>query len=162
VEAAFQIEQTERNAHYGPLLSPSGNAVLCAQYNARGGLRSVPSLPDNKCKFCLSGSHKEDSCFAKERSKEAAQMRTKERQEERKAGKKNCGGDCTAVALALAPAALTLPKAPTPPPKVTTLSRAAAVKESAAHASVCLAGMHNTHADLHWIADSGATSHMST
>jgi hypothetical protein len=36
------------------------------------------------------------------------------------------------------------------------------VTESAARASVCLAGTHDTHADVHWIADSGATSHMST
>jgi hypothetical protein len=41
VEAAFQIEQTERTAHHGPLLSPSGNAALRTQYNARGGMRSV-------------------------------------------------------------------------------------------------------------------------
>jgi hypothetical protein len=162
VEAAFQIKQTERNAHHGPLLSLSGDAALRAQYNARGGSRSAPSLPDNKCKFCLSGGHKEETCFAKERSKEAAQMRTKERQEERKAGKKNHGGDRAAVASALASAAPTSPKAPTPPPKVTASSRAAAVKESATCTSVRLAGTHNTHADAHWIADSGATSHMST
>jgi hypothetical protein len=72
VEAAFQIEQTKRNTHHGPLFSPSGNVALCAQYNTRGGLRSAPSLPDDKCEFCLSGSHKEESCFAKKRSKEAA------------------------------------------------------------------------------------------
>jgi hypothetical protein len=116
VEAAFQIEQTEHNAHHGPLLSPSGDAALCTQYNARGGLRSAPSLPDNKCEFCLSGGHKEETCFAKERSKEATQTCTKERQEERKAGKKNRGGDRAAVASALASAAPTSPKAPTPPP----------------------------------------------
>jgi hypothetical protein len=162
VEAAFQIKQTERNAHHGPLLSPSGNTSLCAQYNACGGSHSVPSSLDNKCEFCLAGGHKEDSCFTKERSKEAAQTRTKERQEERKAGKKNRGGDCAAVALASASAAPTSPKAPTLPPKVTALSRAATVKESATCASVHLAGTHNTHADTHWIADLGATSHMST
>jgi hypothetical protein len=162
VETAFQIEQTERNAHHGPLLSPSGNAALHAQYNARGGSHSAPSSPNDKCEFCLAGGHKEESCFAKERSKEAAQTRTKEHQEECKAGKKNCGGDCAAVALASAPATPTLPKAPTPPPKTTALSRATSVKESAACASVCLAGTHDTHTDAHWIADSGATSHMST
>jgi hypothetical protein len=162
VEAAFQIEQTERNAHHGPLLSLSSDAALCAQYNTRGGLHSAPSLLDDKCEFCLSGGHKEETCFAKEHSKEAAQTRTKERQEEHKAGKKNRGEDCAAVASVLASAAPTLPKAPMPPPKVTATSRAAAVKESTAHASVCLAGTHDMHADVHWIADSGATSHMST
>jgi hypothetical protein len=162
VEAAFQIEQTEHNAHHGPLLSPSGDTMLCTQYNAHGSLRSAPSSPDNKCEFCLASGHKEESSFAKERSKEAAQTCTKERQEERKAGKKNCGGDRAAVALASASAAPTSPKAPTPPPKTTTSSCAATVKESAARASVRLAGTHDTHADAHWIADSGATSHMST
>jgi hypothetical protein len=159
VEATFQIEQTECSSS---LLFPSGNAMLCAQYNAHGGLRSAPSSPDNKCMFCLDGSHKEESCFAKECSKEAAQMHTKECQEEHKAGKKNCGGDCAAVALVSASATPTFSKAPTPPPKVTTLSHAAAVKKCAARASVRLAGMHNTHADAHWITDLGATSHMST
>jgi hypothetical protein len=143
MEAAFQIEQTERNAHHGPLLSLSGNAALRTQYNARGSLRSAPSLPDDKSEFCLAGSHKEDSCFAKERSKEATQMRTKERQEERKAGKKNRGGDRAAVASASASAAPTSPKAPMPTPKATASSRAATVKESAARASVRLAGTHN-------------------
>jgi hypothetical protein len=162
VEAAFQIEQTECNAHHGPLLSPSGNAMLRAQYNACGGLRSAPSSPDDKCEFCLSSSHKEETCFAKEHSKEAAQTRTKECQEERKAGKKNSGGDRAAVASASASAAPTSPKAPTPPPKVIASSRAAAVKESATRTSVRLAGTHDTHTDAHWIADSGATSHMST
>jgi hypothetical protein len=28
VEATFQVEQTERDAHPGPLLSPSGDAAL--------------------------------------------------------------------------------------------------------------------------------------
>jgi hypothetical protein len=158
VEAAFQIEQTERNAHHSPLLSPSGDAALRAQYNARGGSRSAPSSPDDKCEFCVASGHKEESCFAKERSKEAAQIRTKEHQEECKAGKKNHGGDRAAVALVLASAAPTSPKAPTPPPKVTALSRAAVVKESTARASVRLVGTHDTHADAHWIADLGATS----
>jgi hypothetical protein len=36
------------------------------------------------------------------------------------------------------------------------------VTESAARASVHLASTHDTHADTHWIADLGATSHMST
>jgi hypothetical protein len=162
VEAASQIKQTKCNTHHSPLLSLSGNAALCTQFNACGGSCSAPSSLDNKCKFCLASSHKEETCFAKECSKEAAQMCTKERQEECKAGKKNCGGDCTAVALVLASAIPTLPKAPMLPPKVTTLSCAAAVKESAARASVHLAGTHNTHADVHWIADLGATSHMST
>jgi hypothetical protein len=36
------------------------------------------------------------------------------------------------------------------------------VTKSAARARVRLAGTHNTHTDAHWIADSGATSHMST
>jgi hypothetical protein len=162
VEAVFQIEQTKCNTHHGPLLSPSGDAALCAQYDARSGSRSAPSSPDDKCEFCLSSGHKEETCYAKERSKEAAQTRTKERQEERKASKKNRGGEHAAVALALASAAPTSPKAPTPPPKTTASSRAASVEESAARASVRLASTHDTHADVHWIADSGATSHMST
>jgi hypothetical protein len=162
VEITFQIEQTERNTHHGPLLFLSSNAALCTQYNTRGGSRSAPSSPENKCKFGLAGGHKEETCYAKERSKEAAQTYTKECQEERKAGKKNRGGDRAAVASASASTTPTLPKAPTPPPKVTTSSCAATIKESTACASVCLASTHNTHADMHWIADLGATSHMST
>jgi hypothetical protein len=147
VEATFQIEQVERNTHHSPLLSLSGNAALFTQYNAE---------------LCLAGGHKEETCFAKEHSKEAAQTCTKECQEEQKVGKKNRSGDCATVALALASTAPMLPKAPTLPPKVTTASCTAAVKKSAARASVCLASTHNTHTDMHWIADLGATSHMST
>jgi hypothetical protein len=162
VQAAFQIEQVEHNTHHSPLLSLSTNTALCTQYNACGGLHSAPSLPDNKCKFCLASSHKEETCFAKEHAKEAAQMHTKECQEECKAGKKNRGGDCATVTLASASATPMLPKAPMPPSKVTTASCAAAVKESAACISVRVAGTHNTHTDMHWIADLGATFHMST
>jgi hypothetical protein len=39
---------------------------------------------------------------------------------------------------------------------------AAAVLERAACTTLCLAGLLGTHANAHWIADSGATSHMST
>jgi hypothetical protein len=35
------------------------------------------------------------------------------------------------------------------------------VTELAASASVCLAGLPNMYTDTHWIADAGATSHMS-
>jgi hypothetical protein len=38
---------------------------------------------------------------------------------------------------------------------------AAAVVERTACTTLCLAGLLGTHADAHWIADSGATSHMS-
>jgi hypothetical protein len=40
--------------------------------------------------------------------------------------------------------------------------KAAAVVECAACAMLCLAGLPGTHNNAHWIADSGATSHMST
>jgi hypothetical protein len=50
-----------------------------------------------------------------------------------------------------------LPQAPTP----TAPSDGAKVTELAASTTVCLAGSPNTHADAYWIADTGATSHMS-
>jgi hypothetical protein len=42
------------------------------------------------------------------------------------------------------------------------MHNAAAVVERAACTTLRLAGLPGTHADAHWIADSGATSHMST
>jgi hypothetical protein len=50
VEAAFQIEQTERNAHHSPLLSPSGNTALLSQLYKetaplnKGGVKTSPHL----------------------------------------------------------------------------------------------------------------------
>jgi hypothetical protein len=42
------------------------------------------------------------------------------------------------------------------------IHNATAIIKRAACTTLCLAGLPGTHADTHWIADSGATSHMST
>jgi transposase InsO family protein len=145
VEAAFQVKQTKRSAHHSPLVTPASNAALCTQQNVCNALRMPSSV---KCTFCKATGHTQDQCFARKRAADAAKAKTKERKEERKA-KRRGGGNCAAAATALLSSSSAAPKAP-------------AVKELAASASLCLAGTHDTHADAHWIADSGATSHMST
>jgi hypothetical protein len=145
VAAAFQVEQTERSAHHSPLVTPTGDAALCTQQN----VCNAPRMPSSvECTFCKATGHTHNQCFARERAADAAKAKTKERKEERKA-KRRGGGNCAAAATASLSLSSAAPKAP-------------AVKELAASASLCLASTHNTHADAHWIADSGATSHMST
>jgi hypothetical protein len=145
VEAAFQVEQTKRSAHHGPLVTPAGDAALRTQQNVRTAPRTPSSV---ECTFCKATGHTHNQCFARERAADAAKAKTKERKEERKA-KRRGGGDGAAAATALSSSSSAAPKAP-------------AVKELAASASLRLAGTHDTHADAHWIADLGATSHMST
>jgi hypothetical protein len=147
VEAAFQVKQTKRSTHHRPLVTPAGNTALCMQQNVCNPLRTPSSI---ECTFCKATGHTHNQCFAHKRAADTAKAKTKERKEERKA--KHCGGgNCAAAATALSLLLLSsaAPKAP-------------AVKELTASASLCLAGMHNTHTDTHWIADLGATSHMST
>jgi hypothetical protein len=150
IEAAFQVEQTERNASRGPLYTPAGDTALRTQ-DTRCSNRSAPSgtptTPGKGCAFCEALNHEEASCWAKERAADAARARTKELQEERSKNKKaGCASRAAAATAGTSTGAATKPT----------------VTESAARASVRLAGTHDTHADAHWIADSGATSHMST
>jgi hypothetical protein len=146
VEATFQVEQTKCSAHHGPLVTPAGNIALCMRQDVHNAPRTPSSV---ECTFCKAAGHTQDQCFARKRAADTAKAKTKERKEERKA-KCHGGGNCMAATTALLSLlSFAAPKAPT-------------VKELAASASLCLAGTHNTHADTHWIADSGATSHMST
>jgi transposase InsO family protein len=139
VEAALQLEQTERDAHRSPLLSPSGNTALRATAQApRQNKLGV------KCGFCTSDGHTEEDCYKKEHTRKDAQKVVEERHANRDSSKKGRANR----------AAATSPSSPT-------LSDSAKVTELAASASVRLAGLPNTHADAHWIADTGATSHMS-
>jgi hypothetical protein len=150
VEAAFQVGQTERNALHGRLYTPAGDTALHMQDTRRGNCPApsgTPTTPGKGCGFCEALNHEEASCWAKERAADAARARTKELQEERSTNKKGARASRAAAA-----AAGTSTSAATKP----------TVTESAARASVRLAGTHDTHADAHWIADSGATSHMST
>jgi hypothetical protein len=145
IEAAFQIKQTKRSVHHGPLVTPAGNATLCTQQNVCNALRTPSSV---ECTFCKATGHTHNQCFARKRTADAAKAKTKERKEEHKA--KCCGGgNCAAATSALLLLSSAAPKAP-------------AVKELAASASLCLAGTHNTHADAHWFADLGTTSHTVT
>jgi hypothetical protein len=150
VEAAFQVEQTERNASRGPLYMPAGDTALRTQDTRRGNCpapSSTPTTPGKGCTFCKALNHKEASCWAKERAADTVHARTKELQEERSKNKKAGCASCAAAATAgTSTGAATKPT----------------ITESATHASVHLAGTHNTHTDVHWIADPGATSHMST
>jgi hypothetical protein len=144
VQAAFQVKQTKRSAHHSPLVTPAGDTALRTQQD----VCNAPRTPSNvKCMFCEATGHTQDQCFARKRTADAAKAKTKERKEERKA-KRRGGGNCVATAAASLSSSAA-PKAPS-------------VKELAASASLCLASMHNMHADAHWIADLGATSHMST
>jgi hypothetical protein len=140
VEAAFQAEQTERDAHRSHLLSPSGKAALRA--NTAGPPRQ--NKPGLKCVFCTGKGHDEDVCFKKDRACKDAQKAVEERRTNRDGGKK---GRANRAAT---------PSSSSPAP-----SGGAKVTELAASASVCLAGSPDTHADAHWIADTSATSHMS-
>jgi transposase InsO family protein len=140
VEAAFQVEQTERDAHRSPLLSPSGDAALRA--NAAGLPRQ--NKPGVKCGFCTGKGHDEDTCFKKDRTRKDSQKAVKERRTNRDGSKK---GRANRAAT---------PSSSSPAP-----SDGAKVMELAASASVRLAGSPDTHADAHWIADTGATSRMS-
>jgi hypothetical protein len=150
VEAAFQVEQTERNASRGPLYTPAGDTALRTQDTRRGNRPApsgTPTTPGKGCAFCEALNHKEASCWAKERAADAARACTKELQEECSKNKK--AGRASRAATAAAGTSTGAATKPT-------------VTKSAACASVRLAGTHDTHADAHWIADSGATSHMST
>jgi hypothetical protein len=139
VKAAFQVKQTERNAHCGPFLSPSGNAAL------RIAAQLPPvNKPGVKCNFCTGNGHMEEDCYKKECACKDAQKVVEERRAGRNGGKKARANR----------AATTSPSSPVP-------SDGAKVTELAASASVCLAGSPDTHADAHWITDTGATSHMS-
>jgi transposase InsO family protein len=139
VEAAFQVEQTERNAHRGPLLSPSSDAALPTTAQA-----PRVNKPGVKCGFCTGNGHTEEDCYKKERARKDAQKVVEERRAGRNSGKKARANRAAAAA----------PSSPAP-------SDGAKVTELAASASVRLAGSPDTHADAHWIADTGATSHMS-
>jgi hypothetical protein len=140
VEAAFQVKQTERDAHRGPLLSPSGDAALRA--NTAGPPRQ--NKPGVKCGFCTGEGHDEDACFKKDRACKDAQKAVEERRANCDSGKK---GRANRAAT---------PSSSSPAP-----SEGTKVTELAASASVRLAGSPDTHTDAHWIADTGATSHMS-
>jgi hypothetical protein len=150
VEAVFQVKQTKRNTSCGPLYTPAGNTALCTQDTRRSNCPApsgTPTTPGKGCAFCKALNHKEASCWAKECAADAMRACTKELQEECSKNKKGGHASCAAAAAAgMSTGAATKPT----------------VTESAARASVCLAGTHDMHADAHWIADSGATSHMST
>jgi hypothetical protein len=139
VEAAFQVEQTERNAHRGPLLSPSGDAALRTTAQA-----PRVNKPGVKCGFCTGNGHTEEDYYKKECARKDAQKVVEERRAGRDGGKK-ARANRTAAAS---------PPSPAP-------SDGAKVTELTASASVRLAGSPDTHADAHWIADTGVTSHMS-
>jgi hypothetical protein len=126
VEAAFQVEQTERGTHRGPLLSPSGDAALRA--NAAGQPRQ--NKPGDKCGSCTGKGHDEDACFKKDRARKDAQKAVEERGANPDGAKQP--RRATRAAASSSPA----------PPD------AAKVTELAASASVCLTGVPNTHAVL--------------
>jgi hypothetical protein len=96
-----------------------------------------------KCGFCTGDGHTEDDCYKKECARKDAQKVVEERRAGRDSGKK-------------ARANRTAAASPSSPP-----SNGTKVTELAISASVCLAGSPDTHADAHWVADTGATSHMS-
>jgi transposase InsO family protein len=100
--------------------------------------------PGVKCGFCTGDGHTEEDCYKKERARKDAQKVVEERRAGRNGGKKARANHAAAAS----------PPSPAP-------SDGTKVTELAASASVHLAGSPDTHADAHWIADTGATSHMS-
>jgi hypothetical protein len=150
VKAVFQVEQTERNALRGPLYMLAGDTALRTQ-DTRHGNRPAPSgmptTPGKGCGFCKALNHKEASCWTKEHAADTVRTRTKELQEECSKNKKaGCASRAAAATASTSTGTATKPT----------------ITKSATCASVHLAGTHNTHTDAHWIADPGATSHMST
>jgi hypothetical protein len=139
VKAASQVKQTEHNTHHGPLLSPSGKATLhTAAQPPRQNKLGV------KCGFCPGEGHNEENCYKKDHARKDAQKAVQEHHANRDTIKPHRTNRATA----------TSPSSPVP-------SNSAKVTKLAASASVHLAGSPDTHADAHWIADTGATSHMS-
>jgi transposase InsO family protein len=100
--------------------------------------------PGVKCGFCTGDGHTEEDCYKKERARKDAQKVVEERRAGRDSGKKARANRAAAASPS------------SPPP-----SDGTKVTELAASASVRLASWPDTHADAHWIADTGATSHMS-
>jgi hypothetical protein len=139
VEAAFPVKQTKHNAHCGPLLSLSGNAALCTA--AQPPRQNKPGV---KCGFCTGEGHNEKNCYKKDCTRKDAQKAVEERRTNCDAAKP-CHTNRTAAIS---------PSWPVP-------SDSAKVTKLAASTSVRLAGSPTPHADVHWIADTGATSHMS-
>jgi hypothetical protein len=137
VEAAFQVEQTGRDAHRSTLLSLSGDAAL--RTTAQPPRQNKQGI---KCGFCTGKGHDKENCYKKDHTHKDAQKAVKERRTNRNTANP-CRANCTAAASLSSPA-------PSDGDKVT---------ELAASASVCLAGLPDTHTDAHWIADTGTTSH---
>jgi hypothetical protein len=150
IKGVFQVKQTKHNTSCGPLYTLAGDTAFHTQDTRCSNCpvpSSTPTTPGKGCGFCKALSHEEASCWAKERAADAAHTCTKELQEKRSKNKK--AGRASRAAAAAAGTSTGAANKPT-------------ITKSAAHASVRLTGTHNMHADAHWIADSGATSHMST
>jgi hypothetical protein len=139
VEAMFQVEQTKCDAHGGPLLSLSGDAAL--RTTAQPPRQNKQGV---KCGFCTGKGHNKENCYKKDRAHKDAQKAVEERCANRNAAKPHHANRAAATSSSL----------PAP-------SDGAEVTELVASASVRLAGSPNTHADAHWITDTGATSYMS-
>jgi hypothetical protein len=73
IEAAFQVKQTERNTHRGPLLSPSGDTALRTTAQA-----PRVNKPGVKCGFCTGDRHTEDECYRKDYTRKDAQKAIEE------------------------------------------------------------------------------------
>jgi hypothetical protein len=125
IEAMFQVEQTEGDAHRSPLLSSSGDAALCTA--AQPPRQNKPGV---KRGFCTGDRHTEDDCYKKERACKDAQKVVEERRASRNSGKKARANR----------AAATSPSSPAP-------SDSAKVTELAASASVRLAGSRDLSAN---------------
>jgi hypothetical protein len=138
IKGAFQVKQTKHDAHHGPLLSLSGDTALRTATQP-----PHQNKPGVKCGFCTGKGREGDACYKKDCAHKDAQKAVKERCTNRDAAKPRCANHASAS-----------PSSPTP-------SNGAKVTKLATSASVCLARSLNTHADAHWIADTGATSHMS-
>jgi hypothetical protein len=98
VEAAFQVEQTGRNAHRSTLLSPSGGATL--RTTAQPPRQNKQGI---KCGFCTGEGHDEENYYKKDRAHKDEQKAVKERRTNRDAAKP-CRANCAAAASLSSPA----------------------------------------------------------
>jgi hypothetical protein len=129
IEAAFQVEQIERNTQNSPLL---GSAALHTFNNP-----SSPRSNSDKCPFCPIKGHTQEDCY----KYKSARNNTIKLVKERKVN--TCGGGNKRKGKANR-----------------TKVEEEEVIEKAQRAQVHLATSPSSSTDAHWIANTGATSHM--
>jgi hypothetical protein len=130
VESTFQVEQIERNAQDGPLI---GSAAL-----RTFGKPSSPRGDSDECPFCTIKGHVQEDCYKYKSARNGTIKLVKERKVDTRGGRGDkCKGKANRAKV-----------------------EEEEVVEKAQRAQVRLAASPSSSADARWIADTGATSHM--